>query len=372
MEKLKYCNFSLIIYTYIFFSVTCMSVPLQKKQNEPFVVPCPTVDFFRDSTYTKLCFQDPYSIYCIALLDLGVKWCSKISQNINLPHIANATQFDQFVSKFESVTELMKFCSTPKSVTIKENETSLKVFYNDASMCIPLCLDPETENKKPKKLCSALTWLEATMNSAGKKREEKITKLKAVNTESKIEENIPIKVADPAVNSNTKTETKKDEKKTPSVEIKTTPKVVVNENPPESPKINNKPIAKQKEKMPKNKEVAEDPSNLKTEKKIDPDEKKIDKTPDQNGGLKKDEVPNVNENPVVVNQEKVEKRPNVNRKPETDGNKTDKTEVNGKTEKVQNNEDIKSSTISENTNNVEPISDDAEIPRPIGKIYNNI
>lgn len=353
MKNLQYFLFSLI---YIFSDNTynALSKNLTETSKE-FIVPCPTVNFFRDSDYTKSCFHDykfnTSHLLCSALYDLGLKWCTMSSFNINLPKFADETQFDKFVLNFDNVNDVLKFCSVQKIITNKNDTKLLESFYKDIGMCAKKCLNSERNNEEPIKLCSALTFLESKMNSSN----ETITKQQTVNEGQKQNES-----SKPAVNPSNNSD-------------KNNEKILKgnNENLPSDANLNESPLksvikhpvieqqlSKKNEQFP----VQKEPSNLEIERKNEQDNKN-DKIPivGDNADSRTDQK--VQGNTVIESTGNRANNPEVY-KSEADDTKSDRIESgSGKTtKKVSNNEEIKSSTISEHTNDGTIFSEDGEIP----------
>lgn len=358
MKNLQYFLLSLIINLFIFSGVTSLPTNLTET-SKGFKVPCPTVEFFRDSIYTKSCFQESESLLCTALYDLGLKWCTKSSQHISLPEFTNAIEFDKFVSKYDNVTYVNNFCRVPKKITDEKSKMKLQLFYNDSVTCAQNCLNFAMKNKEPLKLCSALTSLEAEMNLS----DEKSAKFKSVNIETKPEE---LNKPDAKVEKIVEKEGK-DKKQVSSVSeikestLKDTSKSVNNvatkdENKPQNPKQQKEKSSKKEEEVPGQKEPLE--TDTKNEQN-----KKDDKLPNlkDNPDSKKIPMQNVQENPESTGNKPDAEIPNENHKSETDGTKTDKTESGKKGKTVSNNDEINSSTISEHTDDA-AFSDDVEAP----------
>ncbi|XP_043468281.1 trans-Golgi network integral membrane protein TGN38-like isoform X2 [Leptopilina heterotoma] len=352
MKNLQYFLFSLI---YIFSDNACNALPRNfTETSKGFVVPCPTVNFFRDSNYTKSCFHDDKfntsHLMCSALYDLGFKWCTMSSLNVNLPKFVDATQFDKVVSNFDNVNDVMKFCTVKKNVTNKNDTKLLESFYKNLAVCAIKCLNSERNNEEPIKLCSALTFLESKMISSN----VTITKQQTVNEEPKQDESSK-PAANPLNNSDKNSEkiSNVNNENLPSdTNLKESPLKSVNSHP-----VIEEQLSKKNEQVP----VQKEPSNLEIEGKNEQD-KKNDKIPNLGDNADSRTDQKVQENPVI---ESTGNRANPEvHKSEADGTKSDRIESgSGKTaKKVSNNEEIKSSTISEHTNDGAAFSEDGEIP----------
>ncbi|XP_033215709.1 trans-Golgi network integral membrane protein 1-like [Belonocnema kinseyi] len=181
MKNTGYLIFIFVIYIDLFSGVKSKSVSINifqeiGKGSSP--AACKTVQFLLNSTFTQSCALETFpvmktpledsknqTILCLALYDYSLKWCSRSSQNIPLPEIANATVFDTEVAKFASVDSIGNFCESDKSSYNETIASELKNFYKHSSKCTLYCTDFSKGINQPKKICSALFWLDHTLKT---------------------------------------------------------------------------------------------------------------------------------------------------------------------------------------------------------------
>ena len=182
MKNLEYLILVFFIYTNLFFGVTSKSIPInifQEIGNGTGPAACKTVEFLLKSNYTKSCAHETFpvttttleddrnqTILCLALYDYSSKWCSRSSENIELPEFENAAAFDSKVAKFASVQNIEKFCESEKNSGNATLAAELEHLYKHSAKCSLYCTYRSNGSYiMPREICSALSWIDYNLRT---------------------------------------------------------------------------------------------------------------------------------------------------------------------------------------------------------------